>query len=98
MKNGPDSSLLRLVVITPDRLLVEDEADSVDLPGVDGQIGILPGHSPLLSALGSGEIVYRRDGRERRFRVAGGTAEIAPGRVLVFTETAADDSDGTAQG
>jgi F-type H+-transporting ATPase subunit epsilon len=98
LNGGPEGSLLRLVVITPDRLLVEDEADSVDLPGVDGQIGILPGHSPLLTALGSGEIVYRRDGRERRFQIAGGTAEIGPGRVLVFTENADDDIDGTAQG
>jgi F-type H+-transporting ATPase subunit epsilon len=89
---------LRLKVITSKRLLVEDEADEVTLPGLDGELGVLPGHRPLITALGRGELAFRRDGRERRFSVEGGTAEVTPDRVLVFTELARDEADGTAQG
>lgn len=89
---------LRLKVITSQRLLVEDEADEVSLPGLDGELGVLPGHRPLITALGRGELAFRRAGRERRFAVEGGTAEVTPERVLVFTELARDEADGNAQG
>jgi len=91
-------SRLRIKVITPRRLLVDDEADSVNIPGLEGELGILPGHRPLLIALGKGELVYVFKGRERRFSVNGGTAEIAPERVLVFTEQVRDEKDGNLQG
>ena len=59
--------------------------DEVRIPGLDGQIGILPGHRPLMLTLGRGPIVVRQGASEETFEVEGGTAEILPDRVLVFT-------------
>jgi F-type H+-transporting ATPase subunit epsilon len=80
---------LRLKVITPRRLLVDAEVDEAFLPALDGQIGILPGHRPLMTALGRGPLEFRREGRTERFEVDGGYAEIHPDRVVVFTKFAA---------
>jgi F-type H+-transporting ATPase subunit epsilon len=74
-----------LHVVTPRRLLVDASVDEVRIPGLDGQIGILPGHRPLMLTLGRGPIVVRQGASEETFEVEGGTAEILPDRVLVFT-------------
>jgi len=77
-----------LHVVTPRRLLVDALVDEARIPGLDGQIGILPGHRPLMLALGKGSIVIRQGTSEESFEVEGGTAEILPDRVLVFTSLA----------
>ncbi|MDD8026271.1 MAG: ATP synthase F1 subunit epsilon [Acidobacteriota bacterium] len=82
------SDRLRLRVVTPRRSLVDADVESVSLPGIDGQIGILPGHRPMMSALGRGAIEYRYGGRDESHEVEGGYAEIHPNRVLVFTRLA----------
>ena len=64
----------------------EVEADEVTLPGLDGQIGILPGHRPMVAALGEGTLTYRAGGESEEREIRGGYAEIGPDRVLVFTE------------
>jgi F-type H+-transporting ATPase subunit epsilon len=79
---------LRLRVVTPRRSLVDAEVESVSLPGIDGQVGILPGHRPLMTALGRGAIEFQRDGRVERHEVDGGYAEIHSNRVLVYTRLA----------
>ncbi|MGD0782913.1 MAG: hypothetical protein ABSA30_08660 [Candidatus Aminicenantales bacterium] len=76
---------LHLHVVTPRRLLVDAAVDEARIPGLDGQIGILPGHRPLMLALGKGPIVFRQGADEETIEVEGGTAEILPDRVLVFT-------------
>jgi F-type H+-transporting ATPase subunit epsilon len=76
---------LHLHVVTPRRLLVDAEVDEVRIPGLDGQIGVLPGHQALLLALGRGPVVYRVGAAEETFEIDGGTAEIVQDRVLVFT-------------
>jgi F-type H+-transporting ATPase subunit epsilon len=90
------SSSFHLKVITPKLLLVEAEVDEVSIPSLDGSIGILPGHRPLMTALGQGTITYRQGKDEESFAVRGGTAEILPDRVIVFTELSQEDagSDG----
>ena len=80
------SSLLRLKVITPRRIVCEADADEITLPGLDGQIGILPGHRPMVVALGEGTLSYRAGAEAGEREVRGGYAEIEPERVLVFTE------------
>ena len=85
---------LHLKVITARRLLVDAEVDEVTLPGLDGQIGILPGHRSLITGIGKGILAYRRTKREDQFAVQGGYAEIQPDAVLVFTELI-DDEDET---
>lgn len=81
-------ALIRLRVVTPRRSLVDSEVEAVSLPSIDGQIGILPGHRPLMTALGRGPVEFRRDGRNESHEVDGGYAEIQPDRVVVFTRLA----------
>jgi len=85
MSPNPSSSF-HLKVITPKLLLVEAEVDEVSIPSLDGYIGVLPGHRPLMTALGEGTITYRQGRDEESFSVRGGTAEILPDRVIIFTE------------
>jgi len=91
-------SALLLKVITPQELLVEAEVQEVVLPGLDGYLGILPGHRPLLTALGKGTLTYRKDRQEKSVSVQGGYAEILPERVLVFTEVSQDETDQSDEG
>jgi len=91
MSPGPAASL-QLKVITPRLLLVEAEVDEVSIPSLEGAIGILPGHRPLMVALGKGDIAFRQGKSEERFAVEGGTAEVLPDKVLVFTELS-DEND-----
>ncbi len=79
----PDS--LKLTVITPDQLLVDEEVHEVGLPGLDGCLGILPGHSPLLVTLGDGDITYRFSNKKQTFGVSGGYAEVHADKIQVFT-------------
>lgn len=83
---------LQLRIITPQKLLVDRDVQVVFLPSLEGMIGILPGHRPLLTALGRGELAFRSEQSEKSYPVRGGFAEILPERVLVFTELS-DDAD-----
>ncbi len=82
---------LHLRVITARQLLVDEAVDEVTLPGLDGQIGILPGHCSLVTGIGRGTLAYRRSKREDQFAVQGGYAEVQPNSVLVFTELSEDE-------
>ncbi len=79
---------LRLRVVTPRRSLVDAEVEFVSLPGLDGLLGILPGHRPLMTALGRGPIELRCGGRDESYEIDGGYADIHPDHVLVFTRLA----------
>jgi F-type H+-transporting ATPase subunit epsilon len=86
---------LQLEFVTPDRAIVHDDVDEVELPGEEGYFGVLPGHAPLLAALTTGLVRYRK-GTETRFAfVAGGFAEVVPTRVTVLAPVAerAEDID-----
>ena len=86
MSEGKGISVsLKLRVITPDQLLVDEEADEVGLPGLDGCLGILPGHSPILVTLGDGDIIYRISNIEKKLGVSGGYAEVHSDKIQVFT-------------
>jgi F-type H+-transporting ATPase subunit epsilon len=86
------AATFHLKVITPRALLVEAEVDEAQIPTTEGLIGVLPGHRPLVVALGEGTLVYRQGTYEESFEVAGGMAEIGPERTLVFTESAPDEN------
>lgn len=77
-----------LRVVTPERSLVSEEVDEVVLPGVEGYLGALPGHTPLLTSLKIGEIKYRLDGTWRYLAVSWGFVEILPDRVTVLADVA----------
>ena len=86
---------LRLEFVTPERALVHDDVDEVEIPGEDGYFGVLPGHAPLLAALKPGELWYRRGGEKRYAFIAGGFAEVLPDRVAILAQVAekAEDID-----
>jgi F-type H+-transporting ATPase subunit epsilon len=86
---------LELEIVTPERLVVQDRADEVQIPGKNGYLGVLPGHAPLITELAVGEITYRKDGVTERLSVAWGFAEVLPEKVTILAETAerADEID-----
>ena len=91
----PIPSQLTLEIVTPDHAVAHAEVDEVEIPGEDGYLGVLPGHTPLLTSLKVGEMWYRK-GSERHFlSVAFGFAEILPDRVIVLARMAekAEDID-----
>jgi|SRR5687768_4211991 F-type H+-transporting ATPase subunit epsilon len=77
---------LLLEIVTPDRSLVREEVDEVELPGSEGYFGVLPGHTPLLSMLKVGELWYRVGAERRYLAVAGGFVEVLPDRVTVLAD------------
>lgn len=79
---------LQLLVVTPERTVVETEADEVQLPGAQGYLGILPGHAALITLLKAGVLSFRRSGRSEAFAVSSGFAEILNDRVSVLADSA----------
>ena len=79
---------LLLEIVTPERLAYSDTVDSVQLPGIEGELGVLPHHAPLVSMLGVGELRIRKGGAEESFAIAGGFLQVRPDRVVVMAETA----------
>ena len=79
---------LQLDVITPERRLLSEQADSVTVPGLGGELGILPGHTPLISALQTGVLSYTQAGTTRRLLVSGGFVEVNNDRVSVLADLA----------
>jgi F-type H+-transporting ATPase subunit epsilon len=86
---------LTLEVVTPDRAVVRESVAEVQLPGRQGYLGILPGHTPLLTELATGALSYRQGGQTRRVAVSGGFAEVLEDRVIVLADSAerADEID-----
>jgi F-type H+-transporting ATPase subunit epsilon len=86
---------LRLEFVTPVQAIVHEDVDEVQLPGEEGYFGVLPGHAPLLAALATGSMWYRKGSETRYAFVAGGFVEVLPDRVSVLAETAerAEDID-----
>jgi len=86
---------IQIEVVTPERMVVKDTADDIQIPGKDGYLGILPGHAPLITELAVGEISYRHAGQTKRLAVAWGFAEVLPDKVTILAENAerADEID-----
>jgi F-type H+-transporting ATPase subunit epsilon len=77
---------LTLRVITPDRIVLDTQAETVRVPGVDGSMGFLPRHANLVSALDVGDLVWRENGAEKHLFVSGGFVEIKADTVRVVSE------------
>src|SRR5918995_101681 len=84
---------LLLEIVTPDRALVRDEVDEVQLPGAEGYFGVLPGHTPLLASLGVGELWYRIGEQKTYLAIAFGFVEVLPDRVTVLATIAERPED-----
>ena len=79
---------LRLVVVTPEGKTFDDDVEQVVMPGVEGQLGILPGHVPLLTAIQPGELDLKAGSRGDELAVGGGFAEVTGERVTILTDMA----------
>lgn len=79
---------IKLTVVTRERKIVEVQVDEVELPATDGEIGVLPGHTPLLTTLKIGQMRYRAGTTVERLVLSWGFAEVLPDRVIVMAETA----------
>jgi F-type H+-transporting ATPase subunit epsilon len=78
---------MRVTVISPEAAVFDGEADAVVAPAHDGEVGILPNHAPMMTILGTGELVIRAGTATRRFRVQGGFLQVVKNRVRVLAES-----------
>ena len=79
---------LTIEIVTPDRAIVHETVDEAGLPGAEGDLGVLPGHTPLLVKLRVGEIWFRRGSEKTYLHAAFGFAEILPDRIRILARTA----------
>jgi F-type H+-transporting ATPase subunit epsilon len=86
---------IALQIVTPDRLLVQEQVDEVEIPGSKGYFGVLPGHTPMLASLAVGELWYRKGQEKLYLSIAYGFAEVLPDRVTILARLAerAEDID-----
>ena len=79
---------IQLEIVTPEKLAYQGEVDSVQLPGSEGELGVLPHHAPLVSTLGAGELRLRKGSEDEFFAIVGGFLQVLPDKVVVMAETA----------
>jgi F-type H+-transporting ATPase subunit epsilon len=79
---------IHLEIATPDRQVVRDSVSAVSVPGKEGEMGILPGHAPLLSLLKVGELSYRHGNLTHFLCISWGFVEVLPDRVIILAQTA----------
>jgi F-type H+-transporting ATPase subunit epsilon len=79
---------LRLQIVSADRSLGDEQVDEIQVPGAEGYLGVLPGHTPFLALLGAGELWYRQGQEKHYLSIAFGFAEVLPERVTILAEIA----------
>ena len=79
---------IKLDIVTAERVVYSDDVDVVIAPGIEGQLGILPHHSPLMTMLQPGELIARKGSEEFSLAVTGGFLEVRPDRVIVLADSA----------
>jgi F-type H+-transporting ATPase subunit epsilon len=81
-----EQNTIELQMVTPECHVLSEDVESVEMPGQDGYLGILPGHAPLLTEMGLGILTYRKGSETRSLTVMGGYAEVLPNRVIVLAD------------
>ena len=81
-------SSIRLDIVTAERVVFSEDVDVIVAPGVEGQLGILPHHAPLMTVLQPGELLVKKGGEEFSLVISGGFLEVRPDRVIVLADTA----------
>lgn len=84
---------LKLEIVTPEKIVLSEEVDSVTIPTKSGEITVLPQHENLIATLGSGELVYRKGGKDTSIALVGGTLEINGENVTLLAEHAISPQD-----
>ncbi len=77
---------IELQIVTPQRHVLQETVQSVEIPGKEGYLGVLPGHAPLITELGVGILAYRKGSENRFLTIINGYAEVLPDRVIVLAE------------
>jgi F-type H+-transporting ATPase subunit epsilon len=85
-------ALISVSIMTPDQQVFKEDAEFVVVPGAEGELGILPGHTDLLAALISGKMRIHHEGRIKSFHVSGGFVRVSPVEVKVFTPVAKNEN------
>ena len=87
------ANTFQLEIVTPEKMVVNEQAEEAQIPGKQGYLGILAGHAPLITELAVGEITYRSGGATHYLAVAWGFAEVLPDKVTILAETAERPKD-----
>ena len=77
---------IKLEIVTPEKMVFSDDVDVVLAWGLDGQLGILPHHAPLMTILQPGDLVFRKGGKEEALTISGGFLEVRPDKVVVLAD------------
>ncbi len=88
-------SPIKVDIVTAERVVYSEDVDIIIAPGSEGQLGILPHHSPLMTTLQPGELIMRKAGEEYSLAIAGGFMEVRPDRIIILADAAerADEID-----
>jgi len=88
-------SSLKLDIVTAERIVYSEDVDALVAPGIEGQLGILPHHAPLMTILQAGELLVRKGGNEDSLAISGGFLEVRPDRIIILADAAerADEID-----
>jgi F-type H+-transporting ATPase subunit epsilon len=78
----------RLEIVTAERVVFSEDVDVVIAPGIEGQLGVLPHHAPLMTMLEPGELLVRRGGEEFALAISGGFIEVRPDRIIILADAA----------
>jgi F-type H+-transporting ATPase subunit epsilon len=81
-------AITRLEIVTAERVVYSEDVDAVIAPGIEGQLGILPHHAPLMTTLIPGELVVKKGGQELPLAITGGFIEVRPDRIIVLADAA----------
>ncbi len=77
---------IRLEIVTPEKMVLSDDVDAILAWGIEGQLGILPHHAPLMTMLQPGDLMYRKENREEYMTISGGFLEVRPDKVVVLAD------------
>ena len=77
---------LQFDLVSPERLVISERVDSVTIPGVEGDFGVLPNHSPVMTMIRQGELIVESEGAQRSLALAGGFVDVTPEGVTVLAE------------
>jgi F-type H+-transporting ATPase subunit epsilon len=83
-----NDTTIELAVATPEREFVREPVSEIQIPALEGYMGVLPGHAPLVSILGTGALSYTAGGKKTYLAIQGGFVEVLPGRVRVLADVA----------
>lgn len=82
------SKKITMEVVTPERVVIREQVDSLVVPAAEGYLGVLPGHAPIVAQLGIGVLSYKQEGKEATAAVSGGFMEVAGDKAVLLADTA----------